>query len=112
MVLWFYVMFFIDFYNNKIIRLKSLYFNMKYISKNFSTDKFIESNVENLPKDHPFYVSTPSKMRYRDDSLFTQQYIEKIKEIIGDSKNFKKNTEQSRNIITRELDDLYNVETI
>lgn len=81
----------------------------------FSTDKYIEDNTESVSKNqtiNSFYVSTPSKMLYRDDSLFTRQYIEKIKEIIGDSKDFKKKKENFRNSITTELNDLYNVETI
>ena len=84
----------------------------------FSTEKFAKYDINNLKKiskdemTNSFYVSTPSKMVYTDKSLFTKQYIEQIKRIIGDAKDFKKITQHERNRITKELEDLYNLETI
>ena len=80
----------------------------------FSTKKSLEDCTETAlvnQTTNSFYVSTPSKMVYRDKSLFTQQYIEKIKEIVGDAKDYKKLTNYSRDLITKELEDLYDIET-
>ena len=58
----------------------------------FSTEKSMQKNTENVLKNRvtrSFYVSTPAKMVYRDECLFTKQYIEKIREVVGGAKYYK-----------------------
>lgn len=90
-----------------------------YFTKNFILKKKIHFSTENSAKNdmkgqitNSFYLSTPEKMIYSDSSLFTKQYIEKIKQIIGDPAKFKKTTKRERTLITKELDDLYGLETV
>ena len=79
----------------------------------FSNEKYVDVKNGSKFKDKTvssFYVSTPSKMTFTDSSLFTKQYIEKMKEIIGDGKVFKRRSSEDRNNITSKLEDLYSLE--
>ena len=73
--------------------------------------KKTKSIVQDLNNRRPFHLSTPHLLRFSDESLFTKEFMIKVKQILGDPEIFLKMNMKNQIEKQHELEDLYSIET-
>jgi hypothetical protein len=68
------------------------------------------SVYEKLNYKKPFHLSSPYLLQYKEDSLFSKEFMIQVKEILGNKEDFLKLPVRDQRQLQFQLEDLYNME--